>query len=528
MSWSDDDFDEGPIIPDPQKLLDRVYKDLTSIDIYKENIDELIKLYNRYKRTLGVSSQRHEVIKIINDNAITEATKFDEDLYDSVKDLHERGIIRNSPTNWFWSNQISINKIHSKFRKISRLVQPEIQKRNDEAMKEKILELASHIRATQMSQKELLKALNPFLKLHPTTMSPEQMHDLYRRNYSHVRPVKPSRPLPEKKPKPSKNKPSKSIPIKKLEGSPWKSSFKTKSFIERNPIDEVKVEERRWEQGPNTFNLKKQKKYMKHMLAPRHTFIIDYFFPGRFMYLLAINVNTRKAFFSVPKEIRLVGTNWNVPSNHKANSTSAIESLKDLMQQTVVRGLIMDQEPAWQNDFHAFCNNNGIAWRHYIKNDIKDLIETNDRSRGNHSTLALIDRLCVTLRRMNYNMGGNLSIDPSQMRFLIDEYNASPHFTLSKLLRKPISPNMVDADPKLEDEVVLRLLIDNASVDLESDFNPVGKKVRILNESSNMDKLKNKLLPGVWDVLGREHGLFICEQGPYRIKVSRWMMIPIE
>ena len=267
---------------------------------------------------------------------------------------------------------------------------------------------------------------------------------------------------------------------------------------------------------------------MKHMIAPRHTFIIDYFFPGRFMYLLAINVNTRKAFFSVPKEIRLVGSNWNVPPNPKANSASAIESLKDLMDQTVVRGLIMDQEPAWQNDFHAFCNKNGIAWRHYIKNNIKDLIETNEYSRGNHSTTALIDRLCTTLRRMNYNMGGNLSIDPDHMRFLIDEYNNSPHSTLSRLLERPTSPNMVDADPKLEDKVVLKLLVENASVDMERDFDLVGQKVRILNESSKMDKLKNKLLPGVWNVIGRDHGLFVCESGPYRIKVSRWMLIPLD
>ena len=76
--------------------------------------------------------------------------------------------------------------------------------------------------------------------------------------------------------------------------------------------------------------------------------------------------------------------------------------------------------------------------------------------------------------------------------------------------------------------MVLKLLVENASVDMERDFDLVGQKVRILNESSKMDKLKNKLLPGVWNVIGRDHGLFVCESGPYIIKVSRWMLIPLD
>ena len=494
----------------------------------QDNLEEAMKVYKKYK-SLDKPIKNQKLKEVFYNSGIAyEPTEFDQKLYNSIIGNDEEEDSEIDPETWILWLASSINSIHKSFQKIKLLVKPEIQKRDDEAVREEILRLASYIRARQMSKKELLKAINPFLLQHPTTLSPEEMHDLYRRNYTQQQTIKASKPIQGKKPKPTKNKSLKPIPVKRIEGSPWSSYMKTKSFKERHPVNEMKVEERRWDQGPNTFNLKKQRKYMKHMIAPRHTFIIDYFFPGRFMYLLAINVNTRKAFFSVPKEIYRVGSNWNVPSNPKANSTSAIESLKDLMAQTVVKGLIMDQEPAWQNDFHAFCNKNGIAWRHYIKNDIKDLIETNDKSRGNHSTLALIDRLCVTLRRMNYNMGGNLSIDPDQMRFLIDEYNASPHSTLSRLLNGIVSPNLVDANPKLEDEVVLRLLIENASVDMEEDFNPVGKKVRILNESSKMDKLKNKLLPGVWNVTGRKHGLFICEQGPYEIKVSRWMLIPLD
>ena len=72
---------------------------------------------------------------------------------------------------------------------------------------------------------------------------------------------------------------------------------------------------------------------------------------------------------------------------------------------------------------------------------------------------------------------------------------------------------MVDADPKLEDSVVLKLLIENASIELQDDYDVIGKKVRILNEASVMDKLKRKLLPGIWEVISKQNGLFVCKQG---------------
>ena len=62
---------------------------------------------------------------------------------------------------------------------------------------------------------------------------------------------------------------------------------------------------------------------------------------------------------------------------------------------------------------------------------------------------------------------------------------------------------------------------------MQDDYDIVGKKVRILNESSGMDKLKRKLLPGIWTVEGRQNGLFVCKQGQYTVKVSRWMITPI-
>ena len=426
----------------------------------------------------------------------------------------------------FFSQSWQLEQLYKLYKQIDKKLHPKTIKYQDEAVREKLLQLALIDKGRPMTKKQLDKAMQTFIQNHPTTMTSEEMHDFYRRNYTYPQTVKP-KPTPSPKQKPKKDPFHNIEQQPRLQTSPWTSYSKYVSFKKRNKVDEQKIEERRWEQGPNSFNMKKQSKFMRHAYAPRHTFIIDYFFPGKFMYLLAINVNTRKAFFSVPKEIRKFTNGWYVPTKPKANADSAIESLKDIMKQTTVKGLIMDQEPAWQNDFHAFCNSEGIKWHHYIKNHINGLIETNETSRGTHSTTALIDRLCRTLRTMNYNMGNNLNIDPEQMSFLIDEYNDSPHTTLSRLLGRPTTPNMVDADPKLEDSVVLKLLIENASIELQDDYDVIGKKVRILNEASVMDKLKRKLLPGIWEVISKQNGLFVCKQGLKTVKVSRWMITPL-
>ena len=487
-----------------------------------------IDMYNKYKDLRLKTFDDAFDNEFIKRHAYT-PTRYEYIIYDKVcgiSDIIQKDRVFHRVVDIMRDN---LNAIHDEYNRITSIALPILQREGDEHIKEKILGLAINTYSSRsLSQKQLLKAIEQDLNKYPHTLTPEQMHEFYKRNITQYQTLKSSpKPKPKAKPKQPKDKQPHELQAQVFNGSPWSSYTKHKAFISRNKVNEEVVEEQRYINGPNAFNIKKQRKLMKHMYAPRHTFIIDYFFPGKYMYLLAINVNTRKAYYCIPKEIKKTFNGWSVPLNPKANSDSAIESLKDLMQQTTVKGLIMDQEPAWQYAFHAFCNANGIAWRHYIKNNIKGLIETNDTSRGNHSTLALIDRLCATLRRMHFNMGGGTSIDPDQMKFLIDEYNASPHATLSSLLNKPTSPNMVDNNFALEDAVVLKIIIENASIDMDDDYDIIGQKVRIMNESSKMDKLKHKLLPGIWDVVSKDHGLFVCKQGSNTIKVSRWMITPI-
>ena len=52
----------------------------------------------------------------------------------------------------------------------------------------------------------------------------------------------------------------------------------------------------------------------------------------------------------------------------------------------------------------------------------------------------------------------------------------------------------------------------------------VNGRVRVFNDASSFDKLKPKLLPGKWDVVGKKDGLIRLKQGENEILVNRWMI----
>ena len=284
--------------------------------------------------------------------------------------------------------------------------------------------------------------------------------------------------------------------------------------------------------------MKKQRKLMKHWAGPRYTFVIDYMFAGhnnsgpatagnkegtKWGYLLAINVNTRKAFWALPSKIRKHGEKYTVQKNLNENMAGAIESLKEIMKQTPVKHLLSDQEKAFGSQFQQFLKENGISHRFYVKNNVSDIMETNEKSRGNHSFTSLVDRLIRTLRTMAYLLTRKEEIDPKLMEYLVDEYNNSPHSTLSKYIRRPVSPNEVDANLELEEQVVKCVLAANFEAELSTP--KLSKYVRVYNDAHSWDKVKPKLLPGWFEVVGKEAGLVVLKQGKTILKVNRWMIV---
>ena len=126
---------------------------------------------------------------------------------------------------------------------------------------------------------------------------------------------------------------------------------------------------------------------------------------------------------------------------------------------------------------------------------------------------------------MSINIGIiNFNIDPEFMRYLINEYNNSPHSTFRKYLKRDITPNEMDNNPLLEDKLVYQLTKANFLIRNQEDYDVNNQYVRIMNEAALFDKGKSKLLPGRFKVIGRDNNLFICSNGNYSIKVPRYMI----
>ena len=311
--------------------------------------------------------------------------------------------------------------------------------------------------------------------------------------------------------------------------SPWKSARKVKYYATRNKVP--RVFDNLSDKSNDYFNWKVQKKVMKHYVAGRHTFQIDHMVSGRFKYLLAINVNTRKAFFAIPDEIRRSGVTFYPPvaegGKWEVDEHSAVSEIKHIMKQTPVKVIMMDEEGAFKgNIFKRFLRRNGIELKYEDKYDVDDIIETQETRRKTHNTTVLVDRLIRTLRQMNYNLGLPQQIEPQTLYYLIYEYNNSIHTTLSKILKRKVTPNDVDNDVNLENELVKRIRVMNFFVENSDDYAiKDNAKVRVYNDADFMDKVKPKLLPGTWEFVERDGGLYSVRRGENTIKVPRWMLV---
>ena len=310
--------------------------------------------------------------------------------------------------------------------------------------------------------------------------------------------------------------------------SPWKSARKVSHYARRHELP--KEFDNLRDISKDSFNWKQQRRVMKHYVAGRYTFQIDHMESGRFKYLLAINVNTRKAFFAIPDEIRRSGYTWEPPradgEKWQVDRYSVVNELKHIMEQTPINAIMADEEKAFTSHVvQKFLKNNNIEFKCVHHYNVGDVIHTQEPSRSTHNTTALVDRLIGTLRQMNYNLGLPSQIVPETLYYLINEYNNSIHTTLSQILKRKVTPNDVDGDVALETELVKRIRVMNFFVEESAEYQlKDGAKVRVYNDCDFMDKVKPKLLPGTWEVVDRDNGLYSVSQGKNTIKVPRWML----
>ena len=282
------------------------------------------------------------------------------------------------------------------------------------------------------------------------------------------------------------------------------------------------------------FPTKENKKYYLHMAAARGTYLIDLMFTGKIVYLVAINVNTRKAYVEPTNIIATDEDDADIKVKTKdakttrAYLTALTNMIKDGMKVKHLRG---DGEKAF---------NSNIAKAAYIdlKIDFKtverleigtkapfEYVNKKAKTDPMHGSLGLIDRLIRTLRDMAYNLKIGI-IQPQDMKKILWNYNNAPHKFLSKMLGFDCSPEMVD--DKMEEFIVQKIIKMNYNV-INTNHYRLGKneEVEVYNERDSLQKRRTITRPGTYKVIDWKNGLFhVINQDGKIEKLPRYKLNP--
>jgi hypothetical protein len=128
---------------------------------------------------------------------------------------------------------------------------------------------------------------------------------------------------------------------------------------------------------------------------------------------------------------------------------------------------------------------------------------------------------------MIYNLGYEQNeCNPDLMNKLIEEYNDSPHGTLSQIFEHKVSPNQVNR--YMEEYIFITNLKFTQNKIIEN-TEPLryGQKVQVYNPDSKFDKLKHSTLKGDWriDLVDRESGkIRVKNQNNEYMKISPYFI----
>ena len=303
----------------------------------------------------------------------------------------------------------------------------------DEALRSFIGGLNLAVRRTPMKKSELHKAMSVFLLTHPRTLSWDEIYNIHDRD---VRKVMAREATATSRLKITDGTSEKNT-VKEPENlypdkSPWKTRKKVSKYGDSIGWSTDKTFSEYTRHNTDSFNMTQQRKLMRHYTGPRFTYVIDYMIAGRYPYLIAINMNTRKAYSVLASVVQKVGNkHYYLPPTFTPNAEHCNRDITELMKLTTVKHLVLDGQTGWNNaETRRFLDEHGITYKYVDKYDIsdEDAFQTQEHHRSNHNT-SMVDRLMRTLRMMNYNVGNKNEIEPEIMQWLISEYNRSPHNT---------------------------------------------------------------------------------------------------
>jgi hypothetical protein len=251
--------------------------------------------------------------------------------------------------------------------------------------------------------------------------------------------------------------------------------------------------------------------------------------------MLAVNVNTRKAY-----AVRGLGEYNKETNKVKSNKYQSIAEMNELLRlANKVQHLIFDGESSWNSaDFKYYLKQHNIDY--YVENKNK-ISNPNPNSKNEnvdksvdrrsacvavHTTLSTLNRVCRTIRTMLYNMKIPQSqCSPNVMNYIINEYNSSPHSTLSKIFHRKVCPN--DIDYFMETVIINHMMEYNQNVVSNSDYDiEVGSSVKVYNHGDIFEKVKPRVLAGDWIVIEYKGSNYVVQNKLNNDKmiVPRWMI----
>ena len=299
----------------------------------------------------------------------------------------------------------------------------------------------------------------------------------------------------------------------------------------------------------NSFPVKENKAYHLHMAASRGTYLIDFMYSGKYIYLIAINVNTRKAY-ARPTNVQAlndlddatapndalasdVETEFKerVTLNNRFTTRRFIETLTRMIDEDGmdVKHLRGDGQLAFASSTaRQFYKSRGITFTPVVRLDV-GITEPDGvphHSEPMHTSLGIVDRFIRTLRDMAYNLNRSV-IDSNFMQRLLYNYNNAPHKHLTKILGFSCSPNMVNYE--MECELVRRIAQTNWEVMNSFGYRiNNGTSVKVYNEKDNVRKRRTTIRPGKFKVTGWRNGMYeVTKDDGTKIQLPRFKIAPL-
>jgi hypothetical protein len=288
------------------------------------------------------------------------------------------------------------------------------------------------------------------------------------------------------------------------------------------------------------FPLKQNKKYQLKSVYPIGTYLMDIFFVGKIGYLLLINGNSRFSYSELLNGVAIVEVDGLMKFGDIAKSGEAIyRALQAIINRMKAPANIRFIRGDGEASFGSSTVN--MLLRVYKIRFVKTQrmtpgdtpIWSNStkklKTEPYHTSLSIIDRICRTIRDMSYNMRTNIT--PKTMPIITQYYNSAPHNTLTKIMNFTLTPDDVEHDIDLQEEIVKRINATNYNIKYMPGFElHVGSVVKVYNFRGKMEKRRSDMLSDLYtiiDVVGNFYELQNNRDPTIKIKRTRSFIEPV-